>query len=798
MKVSLKWLSKYVDISDITPEELANKLTFAGIEVEEIVKLASATNLVIGEIIDCQNHPDSDHLHVLKVDLGNKYGITQIVCGAPNARKGLKVIVARVGAVLPKITIVASAIRGVESNGMCCALFELGVDKKYLTDAQINGIEELPADAPVGEEDVLGYLGLDDVVLDLKLLANRSDCNAMISVAKEVAALYNREVKLPEPQKVNEVKTDFKVSSETDKCPLFYGKVLKNVKIGPSPKWMQEALTASGIRSINNIVDIGNYIMLLTGQPLHMYDLDKLQGRSLVARDDYEGDFVALDEQTYKVEKGDIVICSEGKPMCLGGVMGSLECAVDEKTTNIVIEAAYFTFAAIRKTSIRLNLGSESSARFIKGINPHQQEYVLKLTADLVRDLCGATEESEIVKYDTFDHKLLEIPFTVEKINNRLGTSFNDEEVLEVLKRVGIKINGTGKELIAVVPAHRIDMTCVADLSEEVIRILGFDNVKSVLPVQEAVLGGLSPTQLKKRHIRDYLIANGLYEAVTYTLVRKESIENFAYVNKDECYSLLHPMTDEHETVRRNLLPSLLETTQYNLSRQNKDIALFEVAEINTKKCNETHLAIVLCGDDNYRHQMEKIPYSFYSIKGLFEGIMNLLGLSTTRYKLERLVSDKAELHPGRSVQIRMGKDIVGVFGEVHPNTSKKYDLGKNTCVVLELNLTSFITMKTSTNKLVPPSKFPSVERDLALVVKKEVAASDIIKTIKMAGKELIANVEIFDEYSGEHVDFGYKSLALKITYQDVNKTLEDKELVACESAIKEALFKNHSIVLRG
>ena len=394
IKVSIKTLKEYIDISSLTPEEIANKLTFAGIEVEEITKLASGSKLVIGEIISCEDHPDSNHLHVLKVDCGSKIGVNQIVCGAPNARKGLKVIVAQVGASLPQVTIQKSTIRGVESCGMCCSLLELGVDKKYLSDAQINGIEELPLDAPVGEEDVLGYLGLDDTILDLKLLANRSYCNALLIVVKEISALYEIPYKIPEIKTIKTEKVDFTISSSTDKCPLFYGKVMKNIKVGPSPKWMQKALFAMGIRSIDAIVDIGNYVMLTTGQPLHMYDLDKLKAHNLEARDDFEGDFVALDEKTYKIQKGDIVICSDGKPMCLGGVMGSLECAVDNNTKNIVIEAACFTSAAVRKTSIRLNLGSESSARFIKGINPHQQEDVLNYTASLVREICGSDSES--------------------------------------------------------------------------------------------------------------------------------------------------------------------------------------------------------------------------------------------------------------------------------------------------------------------------------------------------------------------------------------------------------------------
>ena len=401
MLVSLKNVSQYVDIKDLSPKEIADKLTFAGVEVEDIRKLASGTNLVVGHVLECVAHPNSDHLHVLKVDLGPKYGINQIVCGAPNARAGLKVIVARVGAKLPEIEIKDGVIRGEESNGMCCSLLELGVDGKYLSDYQKDGIEELPEDAPVGEENVLGYLGLDDVVLNLKVLANRPDLLSIFNVAREIGAIFNRPVNIPSVKAKADFKTKLVVGSRTKRCSQFSGKEIKGIVTKPSPKWMSDYLMAMGVRSINNIVDIGNYVMLMTGQPLHMYDADKLAKAELFAQDDYEGDFLALDEKTYKIIKGDIVICCNNKPMCLGGVMGSLECAVDENTKNIYIEAASFDGASIRHTSNRLGLASESSSRFVKGTNHFRSEFVLDYAAELINELCEAKSNSNNIVYQS-------------------------------------------------------------------------------------------------------------------------------------------------------------------------------------------------------------------------------------------------------------------------------------------------------------------------------------------------------------------------------------------------------------
>lgn len=800
MKVSLKWLRSYVDIDGISPEEIANKLTFSGIEVEEVSYLASGTNLVIGEILSCENHPDSDHLHILRVNLGEKYGIEQIVCGAPNARKGLKVIVARVGAVLPQVTIQVGNIRGVESRGMCCSLSELGVDKKYLNEYQLAGIEELPSDAPVGEENVLGYLGLDDVILDLKLLANRSDCNAMINVAKEVSALFSRPLHLPVPTFYHDLPTyDFKVGSTTTNCPSFAIQVVEGVEVKESPLWLKQALMAMGVRSINNIVDIGNYIMLMTGQPLHMYDLDLLPEKELIVRDDIEESFVALDEKEYAIQKGDLVVTSKGKVMCLAGVMGGENSEVNANTHRIAIEVGYFLGASVRKTSIRLNLSSESSARFIKGINPHQTETVFAYTIDLLKELCGDVHVYAPVVYDQLSHEPKVIQTSPERINHRLGTSFKDEEIEDVLTRVGVQVKKGGNVWYATIPAHRIDISCDADLSEEVIRILGFEHVKSVLPTLETTLGGLNDDQKKKRKIRYFLLDRGLDEILTYTLVSQKENELFQIFPKEEAYALLHPMTDDHAYVRTSLLPSMLSTLQYNVARKAKTLSLFEVSEVYTHASTHTHLAVALYGYDTYQEELHTIPYDFYHAKGIVEGILELLGIEKTRYRIERYKdASKNGFHPGRSAALYIGKDFVGVFGEAHPTLKKAYDLDKAPCLLIELRLDVLFNTKTSQKKMVPPSKFPFVERDLALLAKKDIPASDIIKTIKQAGKPLVKDVIVFDVYQGEHIDFGYKSIAVKVIYQREEKTLEEKEITASEMAIKEALLKQHGIVLRG
>lgn len=798
MLVSLKNIKQYVSLDGLTAEEIANGLTFAGVEVEEVRRLASGTNLVIGEIKTCVAHPDSDHLHILNVDLGKKYGVEQIVCGAPNARAGLKVIVARVGAKLPGGEIKAGVIRGQNSNGMCCSLLELGVESKYLSEYQQSGIEELPADAPVGEENVLGYLGLDDEVLNLKVLANRPDLLSLYNVAREIGAIFSREVKIPEPEEIVDFKTSLKVGSETVRCSQFSGKEIKEITVKESPLWMKQALMAMGVRSINNIVDIGNYVMLTTGQPLHMYDADKLEKKELIARDDYSGDFVALDEKTYKIVPNDIVISCNRKPMCLGGVMGSLECAVDEKTKHIYIEAASFDGASIRHTSSRLGLASESSSRFVKGTNHFQSEKVLNYAACLIRDLCDGKGFSDIVTYQKEKYEEKKISSSVSRINGRLGTKFSGKEIKEALERLHFKVLMSGDTFVAVVPYWRLDVTCDADLSEEVIRLLGFENVKSELPCLDTKLGALTLEQNRLRNIRFFLLDKGLDECVTYSLVSKKEQGLFNLLNKEEHYVILNPLTDEREVFRTHILHSLLKVATYNVARQNKNLALFETGHMVSKSSQSTHLAIVLVGKEERRGQMEEIPFDFYHMKGLVEGMMDALGVESSRYKFERCKEHLDELHPGKSAEIYFQNQLIGRFGELHPNKIGEYDLGKFSAVVLEMNLDLLLSAKVSVTKMSPISRFPSVSRDLALVVDKEVVSKDLIKVIKITGKGLVSEAQIFDVYEGENLGENKKSVAISVTYSSDDHTLTDKEISEMENRIKFELTKQFRAELRG
>ena len=796
MLVSLKTVKKFVDLSGLSANDVAEGLTFAGIEVEEVSSLASGTNLIVGHILECEKHPDSNHLHILKVDLGPKYGVEQIVCGAPNARVGLKVIVARVGAKLPGGEIKKGVIRGVESNGMCCSLLELGVDAKYLSKAQTSGIEELPSDAEVGNEDVLGYLGLDDEVLNLKILANRPDLLSLYNVAREIAAIFSREIKIPTYEVKETFKTELKVGSETDKCTQFSGREIKNIVIKESPKYIKESLLAMGVRSINNIVDIGNYVMLLTGQPLHMYDKDKLEKAELIAKSNYNGKFVALDEQSYDVIEGDIVITNNNKPMCLGGVMGALECAVDENSKNIYIESASFDGASIRHTSNRLGLASESSQRFVKGTNHYQSKEVINFASYLIEECCEGKEFSDIVIYQNEEKPSDKLACKYSHINARLGTKFTNKEIKEVLERLYFKVEEKGDDFVVTIPSYRLDISCEADISEEVIRILGFKHVQSELPALDTRVGGLTLRQSRLRKIRNYLSLVGLDECVTYSLLSKSNKDRFNLLHKEEHYQLLNPLTDEREYFRTHILYSLLEVAEYNINRQNKDLSLFETSNMISKSSRNEHLAIVLVGNKLEQDMMRKTPYDFYHMKGLVEGIFSLLGIESSRYKFERYSEEQEELHPGKSAKVLFQNQVIGVFGELHPSASKELGLNKTKCVVLELNLEPLLSAKVSLNKMAPISKFPSVTRDLALVVDKKVSAGDIIKTIKLSGKGLVKEAKIFDVYEGEGISKNTKSVAVSITIGK-EETLTEKEITDVLDKIKFELSKSLNAILR-
>ena len=796
MKVSYKWLGQLVDLAGLTPEEVANKLTFAGAEVEGISYPASGTNLVIGEIISCVPHPDSDHLHLLKVDEGEEFGVHQIVCGAPNAREGLRVIVARVGAKLPAIEIKPARIRGVDSDGMCCSLLELGVERKMLSEAQVAGIEELPADAPVGCTDVLGYLGLDDAILDVSVLPNRPDLNAMENVAKEVACLFSRELITQKKEKEKLVEIPFKVGSETPKCPQFSARVYKNVKNGPSPKWLKNILNAEGIRSIDAIVDIGNYVMLLTGQPLNMYDADKLAKQELVVIDDYEGEFLAMDGNAYNLVKGDLLVTSDRVPVCLAGIMTADGARIDSSTKNIVVEAANFDYASIRRTSNRIGLASDSSSRFCKGINPHQAEYVQSVTGELLRDLCGAEVCSKTVNYDTLSHKPKRIEVSLDYINSRLGTHFSFEQVKEVLLRDHFEIEfHLAGNFILLVPPYRIDIEGKADITEEVIRLLGYENVISSLPITSLACNGLTKAQQKQREVRHYLLSMGISESLTYTLVSREEEKTFRHLHQAEPYILANPLTVEREVVRTHLLPSLVNVLTYNVNHQNKDVAFFEISDIDAIDVSTRHLAIALTGSLQEQGQLRRHQADFYDVKGLYEGILQILGLKPNRFQVRRFPDDNAELHPGKSAEIMMGKKRIGYFGELHPLALAKYDLPN--CAVLELDIAELFALRVSEIKAREISRFPLVTRDLAFLIDETVAWADIEKEV-MKSDKLVRKVEVFDIYRGTNLPEGKVSMAISVSLGSNEKTLVEAEINNAMKAVIDNLSRKFLAEIRG
>ena len=484
--------------------------------------------------------------------------------------------------------------------------------------------------------------------------------------------------------------------------------------------------------------------------------------------------------------------------MCLGGVMGSLECAVDENTKHIYIEAASFDGATIRHTSSRLGLSSESSSRFVKGTNHFQSEFVINYASQLIKELCDAQEFSDIVTYQSEEYEDKKISSSVERINGRLGTEFSAKEIKDALERLHFKVIMGPQSFVATVPSWRLDVTCDADLSEEVIRLLGFENVKSTLPCLDTKLGALTLEQNRLKNIRHYFLAKGLDECVTYSLISRKEENLFNLLNNEEHYAILNPLTDEREVFRTHILHSLLKVATYNVARQNKNLALFESAHMISKQSNSQHLAIVLVGNQELCGQMVTLPYDFYHMKGLVEGMMEMLGIESSRYRFERNKQHLDELHPGKSAEIIFQNQVIGRFGELHPNKINEYDLGKTSAVVLEMNLDSLLSAKVSITKMTPISRFPSVSRDLAFVVDKEVVSRDLIKTIKVTGKGLVSEAQVFDVYEGEHVGENKKSVAISVTYSSDDHTLGEKEIIEMENRIKFELTKQFHAELRG
>ena len=789
MKLSTNFVKDYVDI-DVDVKTLAEDMTKVGNEYDSAGKLLKATKLVTGEVKECEMHPESDHLHVCKVDIGSE--ILNIICGAPNVRKGLKVIVALDGAELPDKIIKRNIIRGIESNGMLCSMAELGLEHKFLEEADKIGIHELPQDAPIGM-DAIKYMNMADEVIDFELTPNRGDLQSILGMAYEIAAIYDKKVKdidLSYNENSENINNEFKVEVNTENCSIFLTKKVKNIKIAESPDFIRNRLIASGIRPINNVVDISNYVMLETGQPLHFYDADTLNGKIEVRMAKENESLITLDgiERNLKLE--DIVISDGEKAIGLAGVMGGLDTEITDNTKNVIIEAAIFDPIKIRKTSKEI-LRSEASSRFEKGLDPNRTYMAVDRACNLLEKYAGAEVVGGIAKYDKENLSNREIEITFENINRILGMDIAKQDILDVFRRLAFIYTLKNDDTVCVsVPRRRGDITIKEDLIEEVGRIYGVDNIVGRLPNISPKEGSYDKVT---RSIRNKMIDLGLNETLSYILVNDKEAKMFTK-DDTELVKLLDPMTEERNTLRHSIIPSLVKTYEYNKARNVKDVSIFEIAKAFYKKGEEygenTNIAALMTGE-YYLGISNRKQVDFYIIKGVVEELLDFLGY-TGRYSFilnkEKLPD---ELHPGQSAIISLNNDEIGVIGRIHPKLSKE------AVYVFEINLDKLLTKKVGKMKYKEISKYPSIKKDLALVVEKNVTSKEIEQLIKKAGGSLLNCIDVFDVYEGDGIPEGKRSIAYSLTFEKPDRTLTDEEINVTMEKIIEFVQKKIGAELR-
>lgn len=798
MLISLNWLKEYVDLGELNVKEIENALTMIGQEVEKIeIKGENLDKVVTAKIVEKEKHADSDHLTVCKVDIGKE--IIQVVCGAPNHKLGDKVVLAQIGAKLaPDFVIKKGKIRGVESSGMLCSSKELGIG----TDA--SGIIILPEDAPVGVP-MKEYLEIDDVVFELEITPNRPDCLSHIGIARELAAYYNKKVMYPNV-KINKeyaekTSDNITINIEDDNLSKRYvSRILKDVTVKESPKWLKDKIEAVGLKSINNIVDVSNFILMEMNQPNHIFDLDKIEGKEIFVKTaGNEEIFVTLDEQERKLTKEDIVITDSKKTIALGGVMGGLNSEITSETKNILIEVAHFNPQNIRKTSRRLNLSSDASYRFERGIERENIINVINRLSNLIQEVAGGEILEGVVDVflDSVQRNTSELSF--ERLNRFVGKDIPKEEVIKILSNLEIEIIDNGDTLKLTPPLYREDLELEQDYYEEIIRMYGFNNIENKLPKVEINEKTVVDTTKLIDKIKLISSSAGLKEVINYSFIPKDAVDKmkFTRVNKENLINVLKPITEDFVTLRPTLLYSLLKNAKDNLNRNISNIRFFEVSRTFEKEeelaKEEVKLGIILAGENNKTVWNSKpVPYDFYDLKGVVEKIF--LKLKFKNYLLKR--STNTEFHPGRSVDVFVGKEFIGSFGEIHPDVLENFDLGKKTVLVGEFNIDlieKYIGKISSYQGIV---KYPSVPRDLALVMNEEVLVGNVLKTIEKIDKK-IEKVELFDIYRGLGVMPGKKSVAISIVLRDKSKTLEEKEINDVIGKILDKVKKEYLAELR-
>lgn len=785
MQVSINWLNKYVNTRGLTPDQLADKITKSGIEVDGVHYVGEPLEkVVVGHVVSLEKHPKADKLSVCQVDVGNE--TLQIVCGAPNVAEGQYVPVALPGAVLPgDFEIKKVTIRDVESNGMICSLEELGIKEQFIPDNAKDGIFVFEDEVTVGEE-VNNLLNIDDAVLEFDLTPNRADCLSMIGVAYEVAAILDEEIHLPEESisPIEESSKDYiQVTVEDKELAPYYGAyMIKNVKVKPSPLWMQNYLIASGVRPINNVVDITNYVLLEYGQPLHAFDYDRLGTKEILVRAAKDGEkIVTLDGQERELTSEHVLITNGKEGIAIAGVMGGENTEVIDSTTTVLLEAAYFNPLAIRKASQHTKLRSDASNRFEKGVDPNRVHLAALRACELLEKYADGEVLKDSVIFDALDRSERNVTVSLSEVNRRLGTEISEEEMKNILRKLRFTYEQNEDLYEVTIPTRRGDITIFEDMLEEVARIYGYDNLPFTLPASASRPGKLTFRQATIRKVKRLLQGLGLSETITYSLTSKKLLEKLISpeyeINSLGVVQLAMPLSEDHEYMRLSLLPHILQSVAYNRSRRERDVALFEIGSIylSKEKNKQPEELLRLSGSITgkwleHEWQQEAKAVDFFVVKGITDTLFKYLNLEVTYVQ-----SELPDLHPGRCATITINGKPIGFVGQIHPRLAKEMKLGET--YVFDLNLEKIISEIDQEPSYEKIPRYPSVTRDVAFVVDKEVSAYDIEKEIFKLGSPLVTSVKVFDLFEGEGLPEDKKSLAYRLVFQDKTRTLEDKEV---------------------
>ncbi len=787
MKVSLEQLKSYVDIN-VDPMTLCDRMVMAGFEVEEIVNTAeSMRNVVVGKILEIKPHADSDHLVICQLDVGEAEPL-QIVTGADNVFEGAYVPVALHDSDLPNgMHIKKGKLRGVPSNGMLCSGDELKLTEEDYVGASVHGILILQGE-PTPGTDMREILGLDDWIIDFKITANRPDCQSLLGIAREIGVVLGTEFRLPEPTYRTvggDICDHMRVTVENfDLCPRYIGRFVRNLNIAPSPDWMRRTLKAAGMRSINNIVDITNFVMLETGQPLHAFDYRDIKGGEIIVRNAKEGEqMTTLDEKEHILSAEMLVIADQENPSCLAGIMGGLNSEIKEDTTTLFLESAKFRRDSVRRTSRTLGIRTESSARFERGIDIIGTKYASDRALQLI-DMLGA---GEIVDGSLDLHNGLPeertLTVTVEQINGLLGLTIAGDIMCDILNRLHIPTTLIDGTLTCHIPSFREDMECMADVAEEVMRIYGYDHIIGTPMTGSVLRGTVTPERALDNRVKSLLMANGMNEITTYSFISSRAIDSLNLPAEDDrrkAVTILNPLGEEYSTMRTQLTTSMLTVLSTNLNRKNGAARLFEVSKrfipkslpLTEQPEEKKTLSLGLYGEGE----------DFYTLKGLVEQVMEECG-AEVKYQ----VASEPYLHPGRAAKAVWGETVVAVFGEVHPDVAANYDLNQRVYIA-EIYLDHLLSVEKPLAIYAPLPKFPAVNRDLALLCDRTLLVGDLLEIITKAGGKLLENVSLFDIYEGAQIPAGKKSVAFNLTLRSKEDTLTDEQIEAVMNKVVKKL----------